>query len=156
MSASADIYWMRLALQEARLCLRAPGQVSDVPVGALCVLDEQIIGRGHNQRELLGDPTAHAEILAVRAASRALDSSHLNGVTLYVTLEPCAMCAGALWLSRISRVVFGAWDEKAGACGSVFDVARDPRLNHRVAVRGGVLEAECAQILREFFETRRG
>ena len=154
MSASTDIYWMRLALQEAQFCLR-PDLKSDVPVGALCVLDEQIVGRGHNQRELLGDPTAHAEMLAVRAASRALGASHLDGVTLYVTLEPCAMCAGALWLARLGRVVFGAWDEKAGACGSVFDVARDPRLNHRVAVLGGVLEAECAQILREFFEMRR-
>ena len=155
MSAATDLDWMRLALQEARFCLR-PGSVDDVPVGALCLYQNEIIGRGHNQRELLQDPTAHAEILALRAASAHLESSHLEGVTLYVTLEPCAMCAGALWLARASRVIFGAWDERAGACGSVFDIARDPRLNHRVAVAGGVLEDECALLLREFFERRRG
>ena len=154
-----DLGWMRRALDEARLCLRSshsPALPDDVPVGALCVLDGAIVGRGHNQRELTGDPTAHAEILALRAAAAHLGASHLDGVTLYVTLEPCAMCAGALWLGRASRVVFGAWDEKAGACGSVFDVARDPRLNHRVAVLGGVLEDECAALLREFFGRRRG
>ena len=146
---------MRLALQKARLCLRAPAQIDDVPVGAVCVRDGIVVGRGHNQRELLNDPTAHAETLALRAAATHVGSSHLPDVTLYVTLEPCAMCAGALWLSRAQRVVFGAFDEKAGACGSVFDIARDPRLNHRLEVRGGVLEDECADLLREFFEARR-
>ncbi len=157
MSASADLNWMRLALQEARLCLRfAHSALSDdVPIGALCVRDGAIIGRGHNQRELLNDPTAHAETLALREAARALGTSHLTDVTLYVTLEPCAMCAGALWLARARRVVFGAWDDKAGACGSVFDVARDPRLNHRLEVKGGVLQDECAELLREFFAARR-
>ena len=155
MPAPDDFYWMRLALQDAQLCLRGGRATDDVPVGALCVCEGQIIGRGHNRRELLHDPTAHAEIMALRAAALHLQSSHLNGATLYVTLEPCAMCAGALWLSRVSRVVFGAWDDKAGACGSVFDVARDPRLNHRVAVLGGVLENECVLLLREFFERRR-
>ena len=158
MSASADSYWMRAALQEARLCGRSsqlPALPDDVPIGALCVRDGAIIGRGHNQRELLQDPTAHAETLALRAAAQTLGTSHVPDVTLYVTLEPCAMCAGALWLSRARRVVFGAWDEKAGACGSVFDVARDPRLNHQLQVQGGVLENECAQLLREFFEMRR-
>lgn len=155
MSAPNDFYWMARALEGARSCLRAPTQVDDVPVGALCVRNGEIIGRGHNQRELLKDPTAHAEILALREAAQTLQTSHFTGVTLYVTLEPCAMCAGALWLSRLDRVVFGAWDEKAGACGSVFDIARDPRLNHRVAVWGGVLENECALLLRTFFEQRR-
>ena len=154
-SAADDVCWMRLAIAEARLCLRPAPLVWDVPVGALCVLDGAIIGRGHNQRQLLSDPTAHAETLALREAARALGTSHLKEVTLYVTLEPCAMCAGALWLARSRRVVFGAWDGKAGACGSVFDVARDPRLNHQLEVRGGVLEEQCAQLLREFFEVRR-
>lgn len=134
----------------------APPAPDDVPVGAVCVWNGEIIGRGHNARELLGDPTAHAELLAIRAAAAHLGRSHLDGATLYVTLEPCAMCAGAIWLARLSRVVFGAWDDKAGACGSVFDVPRDPRLNHRTQVRGGVLEDECAAMLREFFASRRG
>ena len=155
-TASDDLHWMNLALQEARLCLRAPAQIDDVPVGALCVSNGAVVGRGCNARELLKDPTAHAETLALREAARALGTSHLTEITLYVTLEPCAMCAGALWLARARRVVFGAWDDKAGACGSVFDVTRDPRLNHRLEVRGGVLEAECALLLREFFERRRG
>ena len=162
MSASADLYWMRLALEEARLCLRSalspacPSALpDDVPIGALCVRDHSIVGRGHNERELLNDPTAHAETLALRDAARALGTSHLTDVTLYVTLEPCAMCAGALWLARASRVVFGAFDPKAGACGSVFDIARDPRLNHQLQVHGGVLQDECAQLLREFFAARR-
>ena len=155
MSATDDIYWMRLALEEARHCLRYAPLPDDVPIGALCVFNGAIIGRGHNGRQLLNDSTAHAETLALREAARALGTSHLNDVTLYVTLEPCAMCAGALWLARAARVVFGAWDDKAGACGSVFDVARDPRLNHQIQVRGGVLQDECAALLREFFEQRR-
>ena len=128
----------------------------DVPVGAICVYQNEIIARAHNERELLGDPTAHAEVLAIRRAAAHLKTSRLDGVTLYVTLEPCAMCAGAIWLSRVSRVVFGAWDDRAGACGSVFDIARDPRLNHRPQLRGGVLERECAELLRDFFASRRG
>ncbi len=155
MNASDDFHWMRLALQEAQNCLRADAWPDDVPIGAICVLNGEIIGRGHNKRQLLNDPTAHAETIALREAARVLGTSHLNDVTLYVTLEPCAMCAGALWLARAARVVFGAWDDKAGACGSVFDVARDPRLNHRLEVRGGILESECAALLREFFEARR-
>ena len=150
---------MRRALEEAQLCLRSARDAAlpdDVPIGAICVADGAIVGRGCNQRELLNDPTAHAETLALREAAHNLGTSHLNQITLYVTLEPCAMCAGALWLARARRVVFGAWDDKAGACGSVFDVARDPRLNHILEVRGGVLEGECALLLREFFERRRG
>ncbi len=160
MNAATDIHWMQLALQEARNCLRADALSAeplpdDVPVGAICVLDGAIVGRGHNQRELLNDPTAHAETLALRQAAQFLGTSHLTDVTLYVTLEPCAMCAGALWLARARRVVFGAWDDKAGACGSVFDVARDPRLNHVLEVKGGVLQGECAALLRDFFGGRR-
>ena len=150
-----DLAWMRLALEEARNCQRATPDLDDVPVGAICVSNGAVIGRGHNQRALLNDPTAHAETIALREAARALGTSYLNDMTLYVTLEPCAMCAGALWLSRARRVVFGAFDDKAGACGSVFDVARDPRLNHQIEVRGGVLESECALLLRQFFERRR-
>lgn len=158
-SLSADLDWMRLALQEAQNCLRADASLTDVPddvpIGAICVRDGAIVGRGCNQRQLLNDPTAHAEMLALREAARVLGTSHLNDVTLYVTLEPCAMCAGALWLARARRVVFGAFDDKAGACGSVFDVARDPRLNHRLEVHGGVLENECAALLQTFFSARR-
>jgi tRNA(adenine34) deaminase len=148
---------MREALAEARLALRSSSSNlrDDVPIGAVCVLNDQIIARSHNQREVDNDPTAHAEVLAIREASRVLNTSHLRDVALYVTLEPCAMCAGAIWLARMARVVFGAWDDKAGACGSVFDVARDPRLNHRPQLRGGVLEGECEELLRAFFGKRR-
>ena len=114
-----------------------------------------VVGRGHNAREADGDPTAHAEVLALRAAAAALGIWRLTGCTLVVTLEPCTMCAGALVLARVSRLVFGAWDPKAGAAGSVRDVVRDGRLNHRVEVVGGVREPECAELLREFFATHR-
>lgn len=152
-----DEHWMREALGEARKCLRSPGnlQPEDVPIGAICVLQNEIIGRGHNRRETDRDPTSHAEILAIREAARHLDVWRLESVSLYVTLEPCPMCAGAIWLARLRRVVFGAWDERAGACGSLFDIARDPRLNHRPELRGGVLQAECAALLSEFFAARR-
>jgi tRNA(adenine34) deaminase len=144
---------MSLALEEARLA----AATGDVPVGAV-VVDETgaVVGRGHNAREATGDPTAHAEVLALRAAAAALGSWRLAGCTLVVTLEPCTMCAGALVLARVPRVVLGAWDPKAGACGSVLDVVRDSRLNHRVEVVGGVREAECAAVLRDFFATHRG
>jgi tRNA(adenine34) deaminase len=140
---------MRSALTEAREALAT----DDVPVGAV-VLDAagQIIGRGRNERELLQDPTAHAEIVAIRQAAEATGDWHLTGCTLVVTLEPCVMCAGAIVNARLPVVVFGAWDEKAGASGSVYDVLRDRRLNHRVEVYGGVEEAESAELLRQFFE----
>ncbi len=140
---------MRSALTEAREALAT----DDVPVGAV-VLDAagRVIGRGRNQRELLQDPTAHAEIVAIRQAARATGDWHLTGCTLVVTLEPCVMCAGAIVNARVPVVVFGAWDEKAGASGSVYDVLRDRRLNHRVEVYGGVEEAESAELLRQFFE----
>ena len=140
--------WMSLAIAEARLALTT----GDVPVAAL-VLDDAgvVIGVGRNERELTGDPTAHAEVVAIRAAATSTGSWHLENMTLVVTLEPCTMCAGAILQARIPRVVFGAWDEKAGAVGSVNDVLRDRRLPHRVEVIAGVREAECAAMLREFF-----
>jgi tRNA(adenine34) deaminase len=144
---------MRQALSLAAF---AASTSSDVPVGAV-IIDESgnIIAQAANLREAQHDPTAHAEILAIRWAAERLNSWHLDRATLVVTLEPCVMCAGAIVLSRISRVVFGAWDPKAGAAGSIFDVLRDRRLNHRPEVISGVLEDECGQILRNFFAQRR-
>jgi tRNA(adenine34) deaminase len=142
---------MRLALEHAEEA-RANG---DVPVGAVVARGEEILGRAGNARERDRDPTAHAEILALRQASAALRSWHLEGCTLVVTLEPCAMCSGALVLARIDRLVFGAADPKAGFAGSLGDLVRDPRLNHRVEVTGGVLERECGEVLRAFFAERR-
>ncbi len=143
---------MELALQAAR---RA-GETADVPIGAVVVgSDGEVLGTGCNEREATGDPTAHAEVLAIRRAAAALGSWRLDGCTLVVTLEPCSMCAGASVLARIPRVVFGAWDEKAGAAGSVFDVLRERRLNHWTEVFPGVLENECAALLRDFFAERR-
>ena len=142
---------MRLALDEARRCL-AHG---DVPVGAAIVRGGEVVAVAGNAREIDRDPTAHAEILALRAASRALGSWHLEGCTLYVTLEPCAMCAGAAVLARLDRVVFGARDPKAGFAGSLGDLLRDPRLNHRTELTSGVLADECAELLRAFFRDRR-
>jgi tRNA(adenine34) deaminase len=142
---------MLLALDQARLAARH----GDVPVGAV-VVDEagNALAAAGNEREIRHDPTAHAELLALREASRRLQSWRLTGHTLVVTLEPCAMCAGALVLARVARLVFGAFDPKAGAVSSLFDVLRDPRLNHRVEVRGGVLEAECSALLKDFFADR--
>jgi tRNA(adenine34) deaminase len=144
---------MRLALRQAE---RTAGS-GDVPVGAVVVdADGAVIGAGCNAREATGDPTAHAEVLALRAAAVSVGGWRLGGCTLVVTLEPCTMCAGALVLARVERVVFGALDPKAGAVGSLWDVVRDRRLNHRPEVTGGVLEAECGELLRSFFEGRRG
>jgi len=143
---------MREALAEAALA-SAHG---DVPIGALLVdADGVVVARAHNERELTNDPTAHAEVLALRRASAATGSWRLDGHTLVVTLEPCAMCAGALVLARVQRVVIGAWDPKAGAVSSVFDVVRDPRLNHRVEVVAGVEADACGTLLRDFFEVHR-
>ncbi|GAA2759892.1 tRNA adenosine(34) deaminase TadA [Actinopolymorpha rutila] len=144
---------MRAALAEAAL---AP-DTGDVPVG--CVVlgpDGAVIGRGRNAREATGDPTAHAEMLAIREAAAALGEWRLSGCTLVVTLEPCTMCAGALVQARVDQVVFGAYDDKAGAVGSLWDVVRDRRLNHRPRVVGGVLAEECGEVLRRFFAARRG
>ena len=144
---------MREALAEARQALLT----DDVPVGAVVLApDGALVGRGRNLREGAGDPTAHAEVLALRSAAAALGTWRLEGCTLVVTLEPCTMCAGALVLARVSRLVMGAWDPKAGACGSTSDVVRDRRLNHRVEVVPSVLEEECSGLLREFFLSHRG
>jgi tRNA(adenine34) deaminase len=142
---------MRAALREAQASLAQ----DEVPVGCVVVHDGMIVGRGHNQVEALQDATAHAEILAIGAASNALQSWRLTECTLYVTLEPCAMCAGAIVLARLGRLVYGATDPKAGACGSVLDVIGEQRLNHRVPVTHGVLAGECGEILREFFARKR-
>ena len=143
---------MSLALAEARAAVAT----GDVPVGAVVVGPQgDVIGRGRNAREAVGDPTAHAEVAAIREAAAVLGEWRLAQCTLVVTLEPCAMCAGAILLARVPRLVIGAWDPKAGATGSVWDLVRDPRMNHFVEVRGGVREAECAQLLREFFAAHR-
>ena len=143
---------MREALAEAR----AAADAGDVPVGAVVVSSEgRLLARGRNAREATGDPTAHAELLALRAAATALGRWRLSGCTLFCTLEPCTMCAGALLLARVDRLVFGAWDPKAGAAGSVRDVVRDRRLNHRVEVVPAVLEPECSALLRDYFATHR-
>jgi tRNA(adenine34) deaminase len=144
--------FMRRALAEAELAQ----QEGEIPVGALAVLGDQVVGAGRNRREAARDPTAHAEILAIQEAARALGAWRLTGVTVYVTLEPCAMCAGALVLARVDRVVFGARDPKAGAAGSLMDLLRDPRLNHRAEVVEGVLGPECSAQLKEFFRRLRG
>jgi tRNA(adenine34) deaminase len=146
-----DEYFMRLALREAERAL----EHDDVPVGAIVVHDGEVIGAGHNERELREDPTAHAETLALRAAARHLGSWRVLDSVLYVTLEPCTMCAGAIVLSRIPRVVFGTWDPKAGAAGSVVNMLDHPQLNHRPEVAGGLLAEECAAQLRAFFASRR-
>lgn len=142
---------MRLALDVARI---AP-QTGDVPVGAIIVNSEGVVvGKGFNEREANNDPTAHAEVVAIRSAASRLQKSRLDGCTLIVTLEPCAMCAGAIAQSRISKVIYGAWDEKAGAVGSVWDVLRDPRSIFKVEVVAGVLEQECAELLTDFFKDK--
>jgi tRNA(adenine34) deaminase len=147
-----DAYFMRLALREAERA-REHG---DVPIGAVVVHEGEVIAAGRNERELRQDPTAHAEIIALREAAQALGSWRVLEAALYVTLEPCAMCAGAIVLARVPRVLYGARDPKAGAAGSVLDVLSEPRLNHRPEVRGGVLGEECRALLSGFFAARRG
>jgi tRNA(adenine34) deaminase len=146
-----DEYFMRLALREAE---QAPAH-EDVPIGAIVVHDGELLAATRNERELRQDPTAHAELLALREAARAVGHWRLLETVLYVTLEPCAMCAGALVLARVARVVYGASDPKAGACGSVLDVTGEPRLNHRPQVAGGLLAPECGELLSSFFAARR-
>lgn len=144
--------WMGVALDQARQALGW----GDVPVGAVILgPDGDLLGVGTNRREADGDPTAHAEMLALRAAASARGGWRLDGCSLVVTLEPCSMCAGAAVLARVQRIVIGAWDPKAGAAGSVWDLVRDRRMNHRVEVVGGVREAECGQLLTDFFKSRR-
>ena len=146
-----DEHFMRLALREAERAL----EHEDVPIGCVIAHEGEVLAAAGNERELRGDPTAHAEVLALREASRALGEWRLSGTAVYVTLEPCAMCAGAIVLARIPRVVYGADDPKAGAAGSVFDVLAEPRLNHRPEVAAGLLAGESAELLRRFFAVRR-
>lgn len=148
---SADIQYMQEALRQAR----RGGREGEVPVGAVVVRDGKVIARAHNRPIRLNDPSAHAEILALRFAGRKLGNYRLPGCTLYVTIEPCAMCVGAIVQARIQRLVVGAMDPKAGACGSVLSVLNNPKLNHQVVFESEILQAECAAVLREFFRERR-
>jgi tRNA(adenine34) deaminase len=143
--------WMQLALEQARCAF----DVDEVPVGAVVIHNDQVIGEGYNQRETLHDPTAHAEMIAITQAAQALGSWRLLDCTLYVTLEPCPMCAGAIVQARLPRVIFGTLDPKAGACHTLYRITDDARLNHRCAVLGGVLQDECRGILQEFFALQR-
>ena len=144
-------YWMELALREAEVALRR----KEVPIGAIIVKDGSVIGKGSNQTEMLQDPTAHAEIIAITAAASHLGSRRLEECTMYVTLEPCPMCAGAIVLARMPLLIFGCYDPKAGACTSLYTITNDTRLNHRVHTVGGVLQDKCGSVLRGFFEGRR-
>ena len=146
-----DLTFMQMALEEAA---KAPA-VGEVPIAALIVQNGRVLAQAHNYRELWQDPTAHAEVIAIRAAATALGTWRLTDTTLYVTIEPCSMCIGAIILARVSRVVFGAWDQKAGACGSLFDLPSEPKLNHRVAVTGGILEQESQALIQKFFKSLR-
>ena len=150
-SSKEDERFMKAAIEQARIA----EDNGDVPIGAVIVHENKIIGRAYNQREQLQDPTAHAEIIALTQAAAALENWHLNGCTMYVTLEPCPMCAGALVLSRMDRLVYGCDDPKAGACKSLYNIVQDERLNHRLEVTSGVLADECSQQLQEFFAKRR-
>ena len=146
-----DQRFMRAAIESARIA----EENGDVPIGAVIVYKNQIIGKAYNQREQLQDPTAHAEIIALTQAAAAKESWRLNGCTMYVTLEPCPMCAGALVLARMDRLVYGCDDPKAGGCGSLYNIIQDERLNHRLEVTSGVLEEQCRRQLQEFFAQRR-
>ena len=146
-----DATWMAEALAEAR---KAAAE-GEVPIGAVVVCESRVVGRGRNARETRRDPTAHAEVLALQEAARALGRWRLTGTTVYATLEPCPMCAGALVNARVDRLVYAVPDPKAGAAGTLFDVLRDPRLNHRVEVASGVLAEECGELLSSFFRSRR-
>lgn len=146
-----DLMFMRMALEEAA---RASA-VGEVPIAALIVQAGQVLAQTHNYRELWQDPTAHAEVIATRRAATALGTWRLTDTTLYVTVEPCLMCIGAIILARVSRVVFGAWDPKAGACGSLFNLPSEPKLNHQILVTGGVLEQESQALIQKFFKKLR-
>jgi len=151
MAGTPDEIFMKEALAEAKKAM----EKGEIPVGAVVVLGGEVIGRGHNLREATGDPTAHAEMLALREAARAIGHWRLIGCTLYVTLEPCPMCAGAVINGRVDRVCFGAFDPKAGCCGTLYDLTGERKFNHHPDVAGGVLNDECAALLKEFFSKRR-
>ena len=142
---------MKLAIDQA-IVARENG---DVPIGAVIVFQDKIIAKAHNQRHLLNDPTAHAEIIALTQAAEFIGNWRLNGCSVYVTLEPCPMCAGALVLARMDRLVFGCYDPKAGACGSLYNIVQDQRLNHNLETTSGILEADCVELLQDFFKIRR-
>ena len=146
-----DIFFMKEALKEAQKAY----EKDEVPIGAVAVFKNQIIGRGHNQTERLKDPTAHAEILVITAAANALGSWRLKNVEIYVTIEPCIMCAGALVLARVKRIIFGGRDEKFGGCGSIFNIVNEKRLNHRIEITEGVLKKESLALLKSFFKKKR-
>ena len=146
-----DENFMKLAIDQAKIAQ----DNGDVPIGAVIVHKDQIIAKAYNQREQLQDPTAHAEIIALTQAAAALENWHLNGCTMYVTLEPCPMCAGALVLSRMDRLVYGCDDPKTGACKSLYNIVQDDRLNHRLEVTSGVLQEQCRHLLQQFFTRRR-
>ncbi len=150
-ACAEDLTFMCMALEEAAKA----SDVGEVPIAALIVQGNQVLAQTHNYRELWQDPTAHAEVIAIRAAAHRLGTWRLTDTTLYVTVEPCSMCIGAIILARIPRIVFGAWDLKAGACGSVFNLPSEPKLNHRVAVTGGVLKEESQALLQKFFKELR-
>jgi tRNA(adenine34) deaminase len=149
--AEQDEQYMRQAIEAAKIA----EENGDVPIGAVVVYENQVIGRAYNQREQLKDPTAHAEIIALTQAAAFIESWRLHGCTIYVTLEPCAMCAGALVLGRLDRLVYGCNDPKAGACGSLYNIVQDERLNHRLEITSGVIADECAKLLQDFFQRRR-
>ena len=151
MNSSQHEKWMKLALVEAQRAL----EMEEVPVGAVVVKGNHILGKGHNQCELLKDPTAHAEVIAITAAANQLSDWRLEGCQLYVTKEPCAMCAGAILNSRLEQLIFGCYDEREGCCGSLYQLCGDPRFSHKTAVKGGVLEEPCGSILTSFFNSRR-
>ena len=151
MATAEDSNFMTEAIAQAR----SAAAEGEVPIGAIAVADGRIVGTGHNRPIALADPTAHAEILALRAAAATLNTYRLTTVSIYVTLEPCVMCVGAMLTARIARIIYGARDEKAGALGSIYDIGRDGRLNHRFEVIAGVMEPECANLMREFFRARR-
>ncbi len=146
-----DERYVQMAIEQAKIA----EENGDVPIGAVIVYENRIIGKAYNQREQLQDPTAHAEIIALTQAAAAMENWHLNGCTIYVTLEPCPMCAGALVLSRMDGLVYGCDDPKAGACKSLYNIVQDERLNHRLEVTSGVLAEQCGQLLQEFFAQRR-
>ena len=149
--AEQDEQYMRQAIEAAKIAQ----ENGDVPIGAVVVYENQVIGRAYNQREQLKDPTAHAEIIALTQAAAFIESWRLHGCTMFVTLEPCAMCAGALVLGRLDRLVYGCNDPKAGACGSLYNIVQDERLNHRLEITSGVLADECAKLLQDFFRQKR-
>ena len=151
MKNNKDIFFMKQAL----ICAKKAFMFDEVPIGAVIVKDGKIISRGFNKSITSNDTTAHAEIVALRKACKKLGNYRLNGCTVYVTVEPCAMCAGALIWARVEKIIFGAYDSKAGACGSVFNITDEKKLNHKIQVSGGLLQEECATIMKEFFKNRR-